>query len=258
MNYTFIDSKDNKRYKFFKSLFLKKYRDRNKFFLLEGKKLLLEALNENIEIENIILSEKLLKIEDEFLNIINYKDKNIIILKESLFNSLTEMTNSEGVITILKYIKDKEISSDNIILLDKINDPGNFGTIIRSANAFGIKDILTLNCVDKYNPKVLRATMGAIFRVNILNVDFDKILSLKEKYNLISTTLNEKSKNLEEFLFKGKNIIVMGNEANGVSKEILKISDEFLKIDIKNSMESLNVSVASSIIMNEIFKNNKN
>lgn len=256
MNYKFIDSKDNKIYKFFKSLLLKKYRDKNKMFLIEGKKLLKEALNENIEIEHIIISEKFLKINDDFFNIIG--EKKFVVLNDSIFNSLTEMKNSQGIITVVKYIKDKEISSNNIILLDEINDPGNFGTIVRAANAFGIKDILTLNCVDKYNPKVLRATMGAMFRTNILKVDFYKILDLKEKYNLISTTLNEKSKKLEKFLFKGKNIIVMGNEANGVSKKILDISDEFLKIDIENSMESLNVSVASAIIMNEIFKNNKN
>lgn len=258
MNIKFIDSKENKQYKFFKSLFIKKYRDEYKLFLLEGNKLFKEALKENIEIENIICTEKMLEKLKDFENTICNKNIKITVLSLNLFNSLTEMTHSEGIITIVNYIKEKEISSKTMILLDEINDPGNFGTIIRCANAFGIKDILTLNSVDKYNPKVLRASMGAIFRTNILKVNLEKILQLKNQgYRLISTTLNEKSKNLEELSFNGKNIIIMGNEANGVKKEILNISDEFLKIEIDNSMESLNVSIASAIIMNEIYKNKK-
>ena len=230
MKFKTIDSKDNKKYKLFKSLYLKKNRDKYKLFLLEGKKLLSEALNENLDIENIILSEK-------------------------LFRNLTELTNSEGVITIVNYIEEKKISSKNIICLENVSDPGNFGTIIRTANAFGIKDILTINCVDKYNSKVLRATMGAMFRTNIVDSEIEKIKELqKDGYRLISTTLKENSKFLEEFNFKGKNIVVMGNEANGISAEMLKISNNHLKIDMDNSMESLNVSIAAAIIMYKIFK----
>ena len=247
-----IDSKENKKYKFFKSLFLKKNRDKNKLFLLEGKKLLIEALNENLNIENIICTEKFVKsfeFRDSVLN-------KIIILSENLFKNLTELTNSEGVITIVNYVDDKKISTKNIICLENVSDPGNFGTIIRTANAFGIKDILTINCVDKYNSKVLRATMGALFRTNIVDCNIDKIKELKGNgYRLISTTLSENSKFLEEFNFEGKNIVVMGNEANGVSEEMLNISNDHLKIDMDNSMESLNVSIATALIMYKIFKN---
>ena len=227
MKFKTIDSKDNKKYKLFKSLYLKKNRDKYKLFLLEGKKLLSEALNENLDIENIICTEKFVE-NFEFKE--NFLDK-VIILSEKLFKNLTELTNSEGVITIVNYIEEKKISSKNIICLENVSDPGNFGTIIRTANAFGINDILTINCVDKYNSKVLRATMGAMFR-----------------------TLNENSKFLEEFNFEGKNIVVMGNEANGVSEEMLNISNEHLKIDMDNSMESLNVSIAAALIMYKIFK----
>lgn len=254
MSYKFIDSKENKNYKLFKSLFSKKYRDKYKLFVIEGKKLLKEALNEAIKIEYLVCSESFFKEFDT--NIFSDKEVKISVLSDSLFNSLTEMTNSEGVVTIVNYIDEKKVLTENIILLDEINDPGNFGTIVRTANAFGIKDILTLNCVDKYNPKVLRASMGAMFRTNISKVSIDELKAFKDRgYKIISTTLNEKSKNLESFSFLGKNIIVMGNEANGVSSEIFKISDEFLKIDMENSMESLNVSVATSIIMYKIFKN---
>ena len=247
MKFKTIDSKDNKKYKLFKSLYLKKNRDKYKLFLLEGKKLLSEALNENLDIENIICTEKF-----EFKE--NFLDK-VIILSEKLFKNLTELTNSEGVITIVNYIEEKKISSKNIICLENVSDPGNFGTIIRTANAFGIKDILTINCVDKYNSKVLRATMGAIFRTNIIESEIEKIKELqKDGYRLISTTLNENSKFLEEFNFEGKNIVVMGNEANGISAEMLKISNNHLKIDMDNSMESLNVSIAAAIIMYKIFK----
>ena len=245
MKFKTIDSKDNKKYKLFKSLYLKKNRDKYKLFLLEGKKLLSEALNENLDIENIICTEKFVE-NFEFKE--NFLDK-VIILSEKLFKNLTELTNSEGVITIVNYIE------ENIICLENVSDPGNFGTIIRTANAFGIKDILTINCVDKYNSKVLRATMGAMFRTNIVESEIEKIKELqKDGYRLISTTLNENSKFLEEFNFEGKNIVVMGNEANGVSEEMLNISNEHLKIDMDNSMESLNVSIAAAIIMYKIFK----
>ncbi|EGL35677.1 RNA methyltransferase, TrmH family [Parvimonas sp. oral taxon 110 str. F0139] len=169
---------------------------------------------------------------------------------------MTELTNSEGVITVVNYIEDKNIFSKNIICLENVSDPGNFGTIVRTANAFGIKDILTINCVDKYNSKVLRATMGAMFRTNIVDCEIEKIKELqKDGYRLISTTLSENSKILEDFKFDGKNIVVMGNEANGVSAEMLRISNAHLKIDMDNSMESLNVSIAAAIIMYKIYKN---
>lgn len=252
MEFKVIDSKENKRYKLFKSLFLKKNRDKYKLYVLEGKKLLLEAINENLNIENIICTENFTK---NFTFNEKCLDK-IIILSEKLFKNLTELTNSEGVITIVNYIEEREISSNNIICLENVSDPGNFGTIIRTANAFGIRDVLTINCVDKYNSKVLRATMGAMFRTNIVDCKIEKIKELqKDGYRLISTTLSENSKFLEEFNFDEKNIIVMGNEANGVSDEMLKISDEHLKIDMDNSMESLNVSIAAAIIMYKIYKN---
>lgn len=252
MEFKVIDSKENKRYKLFKSLFLKKNRDKYKLYVLEGKKLLLEAIKENLNIENIICTENFTK---NFTFNEKCLDK-IIILSEKLFKNLTELTNSEGVITIVNYIEEREISSNNIICLENISDPGNFGTIIRTANAFGIRDVLTINCVDKYNSKVLRATMGAMFRTNIVDCKIEKIKELqKDGYRLISTTLSENSKFLEEFNFDEKNIIVMGNEANGVSDEMLKISDEHLKIDMDNSMESLNVSIAAAIIMYKIYKN---
>ena len=227
MKFKTIDSKDNKKYKLFKSLYLKKNRDKYKLFLLEGKKLLSEALNENLDIENIICTEKFAE-NFEFKE--NFLDK-VIILSEKLFKNLTELTNSEGVITIVNYIEEKKISSKNIICLENVSDPGNFGTIIRTANAFGINDIFTINCVDKYNSKVLRATMGAIFRTNIIDCKIEKIKELQSGgYRLISTTLSKNSKFLEEFTFDGKNIVVMGNEANGISAEMLKISNNHLKI----------------------------
>ena len=118
MKFKTIDSKDNKKYKLFKSLYLKKNRDKYKQFLLEGKKLLLEALNENLDIENIICTEKFVE-NFEFKE--NFLDK-VIILSEKLFKNLTELTNSEGVITIVNYIEEKKISSKNIICLENVSD----------------------------------------------------------------------------------------------------------------------------------------
>ena len=236
-------------------MFIKKNRDKNKIFVVEGKKLLLEAINESLEINDIICTKDFFDNNSDILK--DYKDK-IVLLSDTLFKNLTEMTNSEGVISVIKYFENRKIVSKNVLLLDNVSDPGNFGTIIRTANAFGFNDILTINCVDIYNTKVLRATMGALFRVNICKVEIEDIVNLgKIGYRIISTSLSSESKNLEEYSFEGNNIIVIGNESNGVSKEILKTSDDLLKIEMDTSMESLNVSIASSIIMYKIFSKNK-
>ena len=230
-----IKSSDNKKYKSLKKLLTKKEREKTKTFLIEGKNIIEEAKKHNKILTYI--TDDLNKVED-----------NIFYVDKKLKESLSSLKNSNEDIALVKYLDIKEVSSDTILLIDDVRDPSNLGTILRTALAFNIKDVvLSLNTVDLYNPKVLRASEGAIFSLNILREDLIGFISKHKEYKVLSTSL--KANDLSA-LDNTKKIIVIGNEGNGVSKKILDISNEYLKIPIKN-IDSLNVAIATSIILYE-------
>ena len=233
-----IKSSDNKKYKSLKKLLTKKEREKTKTFLIEGKNIIEEAKKHNKILTYI--TDDLNKVED-----------NIFYVDKKLKESLSSLKNSNEDIALVKYLDIKEVSSDTILLIDDVRDPSNLGTILRTALAFNIKDVvLSLNTVDLYNPKVLRASEGAIFSLNILREDLISFISKHKDYKVLSTFL--KANDLKA-LKTNKKMIVIGNEGKGVSEEILKISDDYLKIPIKN-IDSLNVAIATSIIL---FENSK-
>lgn len=233
-----IKSSDNKKYKSLKKLLTKKEREKTKTFLIEGKNIIEEAKKHNKILTYI--TDDLNKVED-----------NIFYVDKKLKESLSSLKNSNEDIALVKYLDIKEVSTDTILLIDDVRDPSNLGTILRTALAFNIKDVvLSLNTVDLYNPKVLRASEGAIFSLNILREDLINFISKHKDYKVLSTSL--KANDLKA-LKTNKKMIVIGNEGKGVSEEILKISDDYLKIPIKN-IDSLNVAIATSIIL---FENSK-
>ena len=233
-----IKSSDNKKYKSLKKLLTKKEREKTKTFLIEGKNIIEEAKKHNKILTYI--TDDLNKVED-----------NIFYVDKKLKESLSSLKNSNEDIALVKYLDIKEVSTDTILLIDDVRDPSNLGTILRTALAFNIKDVvLSLNTVDLYNPKVLRASEGAIFSLNILREDLISFISKHKDYKVLSTSL--KANDLKA-LKTNKKMIVIGNEGKGVSEEILKISDDYLKIPIKN-IDSLNVAIATSIIL---FENSK-
>ena len=230
-----IKSSDNKKYKSLKKLLTKKEREKTKTFLIEGKNIIEEAKKHNKILTYI--TDDLNKVED-----------NIFYVDKKLKESLSSLKNSNEDIALVKYLDIKEVSSDTILLIDNVRDPSNLGTILRTCLAFGIKDVvLSLNTVDLYNPKVLRASEGAIFSLNILREDLISFISKNKDYKVLSTSL--KANDLKALKIK-KKMIVIGNEGKGVSEEILEISDDYLKIPIKN-IDSLNVAIATSIILYE-------
>jgi len=141
------------------------------------------------------------------------------------------------------------------LLLDNIQDPGNVGTIIRSALAFGIKSvILTEGCADIYNPKTLRASMGATFKQRIISKDINEITELKKSgVRLIGTSSDSTSVNISKTDFSNS-IIILGNEGQGISKQLLSLCDEIVTIPLSSDCESINVAAATSIIMWEASK----
>lgn len=240
-----ISSRNNEIYKSINNLNKRKYRYKEEKFLIEGKKLVEEAIQSNVVIEYFVYDNK----KVECFNIDDTKDN--LILEGNLFNELSSMEKPEGIIAVCKFIKKNDKLTDNILILDQLNDPGNLGTIIRSSEAFGFDTILlTKGSVDIYNSKVLRGAMGTIFRQNIKYIDYKDILNLKDKgYKVFSMALENTSINLEKVDFVEKLAIVIGNEANGISEEMKKITDEFLIIPMQGKVESLNAGVAASITM---------
>ena len=198
--------------------------------------------------------------------ILNYSDNKIVGYKlpdymlselnnyKEIINKLSNLKNvNVNSIGISKYIKGKEIVG-NVLILDDIQDPGNLGTIIRSAIAFNFNNIVVSNnTVDLYNDKVIRATEGLIYHINFIKGDLEnEIIKLKDSgYKIIGTKLDT-----NDCIKKHKNnkvAIVMGNEGRGISDSILKMCDEFVTINMDNKVESLNVSVSASILMNEVY-----
>ena len=246
-----IKSEDNKKIKYIKSLKNKKNRLRDMTFILEGKKVILEAINEGAEILEIFVSESFFNNE----KIGEFGSVNII--SDQIFNKISDTVNSQGIVATCKLeIHDLEdiLPFGRYILLDGLSDPGNMGGIIRGADAFSFDGvILGPNCVDVMNEKVVRSTMASIFRVNLFNMkSYDDIAILNRMFfRIIATTLEGDSKAPKDSDLKDNIIVAIGNEANGVSKELLEKSGERIHIPMPGNAESLNANVAASIIMYE-------
>lgn len=236
-----ISSINNDKVKYWTKLNDKKYQEASGLFLVEGLHLVEEAKKAGL-LEEVILLDK-----------IDYDFENKTFVSENVMKKITSLTNIPSIIGVSKMLKPREISG-NVLLLDKISNPGNLGTIIRSAVAFNIDTIvLGEGSVSLYNPKVIRATEGLLFQVNIIEDNLTTVInSLKRRNYTIFSTDVEGGKVLGTFNFPEHIALVMGNEGSGVSKEVKSLCDEALYIKMNSLCESLNVGVATSIILYEI------
>ena len=242
-----IISSDNKFYKLLKKLDKKKYRDENNIFKAEGEKF----LNEDVNFNRIVVKESKYSYFVEKYDIEKYE--NLTVLRDDLFDEVSTQENSQGILFLYsrKLNNIFDIVGD-VVILDDIQDPGNIGTIIRTMEATNFKNlILTKGSVDVYNPKTVRATMGGIFKLNIIYDTPENIIKfLKENdYLIISTALHEDSINYNDIKLKAKNAYIFGNEGGGVSKYMIENSDIKAIIPIYGNIESLNVSVASGVFL---------
>ena len=257
-----ISSNQNPLIKEIKGLKRKKNRWENRLFIIEGIKIIEEAIINGIKIKNILFSDSFFESEDGAVFYGNIKNRdNIIKVQDSLFNSLSDTENPQGIMAICEFnigsLADIDyINNISLLFLDGIQDPGNMGTIIRTADAFSIDGIiLGEGCVDPYNLKVVRSTMGSIFRVSLyINDNSKKILEdFKNKgFEILATSLDGSP--IYDIDFSGKFICVIGNEANGVDHGILAMADRCIKIPMPGNAESLNAGVAASIIMYEAMR----
>lgn len=252
-----ITSKENSLIKHICKLREKKYRNEYNQYLIEGVKLLKEAIEEHANIEYIIISEeaKSSELVEKYLKKV-LQSTEYIQVPNNIFKLISEVERPQGVLAVIrKNLEDIKIdySQDIILALDGIQDPGNLGTIIRTADSVGLTQILiSKGTADPYNSKVIRSTMGAIFRVNIIECgSLPKTLKVCQEnhYKIIVTSLESKQ-SIYDLKLK-KKVIVIGNEANGVSKESLELADEMAIIPMLGKTESLNASVATGIILYE-------
>ncbi|MBR3209459.1 MAG: RNA methyltransferase [Bacilli bacterium] len=237
MLYTSIN---NKKIKYYKQLKQKKFRDKERKFIVEGEHLVKEAYNNKCLLEVLTPEKSKLKI-----------DATTSEISESVIKYLTSLQTPTGIFGICKE-KENKLKEGKVLALDGIQDPGNMGTIIRSAAAFNIDTIVVNDkCVDIYSDKVIRASQGLIFSVNIVKKDIKEVIEDLKNNHTIYATKVDGGKTLKD-IEKNKNfVIIMGNEGNGVSEELIKLADCNLYIPMNKKCESLNVAVATSIILYE-------
>jgi len=239
-----ITSLENKKIKEIGKLRDKKYRDKTNLFLVETENLIQEAYKNNQLLEVYKLEEKELNIDIPYIDVTPQVMKKI------------KGINTSSMIGICKK-KPKEEIGNRILLLDGIGDPGNLGTILRSAVAFNINTIILSNdTVDLYNDKVIRASEGMLFNANFIKGNLKEIIpDLKNKGYKIYGTNVENGLDLKETSFVNKVAVIIGNEGNGVKKALQDKCDSLIYIPISSTCESLNVGVATSILLYEL--NNK-
>lgn len=258
-----ISSKDNEKVKYTKSLLKTKNRNKENKFIIEGYRILTLAIECNANLNYVFINEDFEKKQEHLAFIKILEDKNIKIYKTTnkIFNELVDTENTQGILAVVGFenrnIDDNiEDTHKFILILDRIQDPGNMGTIIRTADAAGVDAIINLKgCVDIYNPKVIRSTMGSIFDMNIIQCtqeDALRVLNSKD-FEIVASYLNTDNY-YNEVNYKDKVALVIGNEANGVNDELIHSSDTLVKIPIYGNAESLNAAISSAILMYEIKK----
>ena len=231
-----ISSKDNSKIKELVKLRQAKYRALSKTFLVEGKHLVSEAREKGLLIEAYSLEDK----------------EGYIQVSEDVMKKISQTDTIVSEVGLCKMPKEKPLDN-KILILDAIQDPGNLGTILRSAKAFGFNTvILGKGSVDLYNDKVIRSSQGAIFKLNVLNKDLLTFIPSLNEYSVFGTNVRN-GIDVRDVKYDGKIAIVLGNEGNGISKDVDKLLPKniYIKLD---DMESLNVAIAGAIIMYEISK----
>ena len=237
-----ITSLENKEIKRITKLKSKKYRDELQEFIVEGEHLVEESY------KNKVL-KKIILLENTDIDI----DVEKIYVNHDIMKKISNLDSTPKVIGICKLLEEKEIG-DRVLILDGIQDPGNLGTIIRSAVAFNIDTIILSNdTVDMYNSKVIRSTQGMLFYINIIRTDLMEVLpELKRNNYTLYTTNVTNGIDIKKCEKQNKFALIVGNEGNGVSKKVSDYADYTIYIKTNNNVESLNVAVATSILLYEL------
>lgn len=256
--FEYISSKDNERVKLFSKLSDAKYRNESKLFLAEGIKLTDEAVSAGVA-RYILVRENEAE-NGDFISVVSNSDAQIILLSNAAFAKITTEKSPQGIIAVADFpdfhresceVSPCELSHKRCIALDSVRDPGNIGTIIRSAVAFGFDTVILGSCADIYNTKTVRASMGALFRINAVVCDdlSSYISELGKERRIIGAALGENNLVLGKYEKKDDDVIVIGNEGSGITDEVLAVCSDLVKIPMGELSESLNAAIAASVLM---------
>lgn len=256
-----ITSNANKHIKYIKSLHMKKYRDEQLKFIIEGEKLLREALNYKASISMVLFGESYAETEKcrELAALLSESDIPLYYADDRTFKDACETETPQGVIAVVDKIEhdiEEILTRDELclVLLDEVRDPGNAGTIIRTADACGIDAVLlSKGSVDLYNGKTIRSTMGSLFHIPVVqNLELKETLLKLREYKIITVGADPHS--LESCIdlpnYK-RSAIIIGNESQGIDGETAALLDKSVKIPMPGNAESLNAGIAASILMYE-------
>lgn len=248
-----ISSKDNENIKFLKKLKQKKHRDKNCKFFIENLVIIYDALKSGFKFESLFLTKNLVELGNEKIKYILDNTNKYFLIDENVNSFFSDLDTPSGVCAIYNKNDIHIHTSKRILYLNAISDPGNLGTILRTALAFGFYDIVVdEKCADLYNTKTISAARDSIFKLRIEKDNNQSIFKkIKSKMKIYASNVQKGSsvrmiENVDKFC------LVFGNESNGVSKEILEQADAFIKIKMSRGIESINVSVAAGIILHEV------
>lgn len=242
--------------KYYASLLVKKYRDKENKFLCEGKNLVLEGILSNFKCDIIITTHEFADENREFLKQAFHKNIRTEQISAKDFERISETKTPQGISAVFNKKENHKSKGSIILALEDISDPGNLGTLIRTADWFGIDTVLLgETCAEMYNPKVLRSTMGSFFHVNCIESgNLIKQLKQLQSGGFRILTADMHGKSIYKFGTPEKIAVVVCSEAHGPSEELLKICDEIITIPKQGKAESLNAASAGAVILSELTK----
>ena len=238
-----------------------KFRSETGLFISEGLRICMDAMASNAEIDTLFVTENAIrKHREEFLKLSEYSERTFIVA-ENLFSLISDTENPQGILSVIKALDkhsqfDKIKNSDKFIALDNMQDPSNLGTVLRTAEAFNVSGvILSKDCCDIYSPKVVRGSMGAVFRIPfVICNSISEFLSRHPQLNSYAAVISHDAVKISKSVFKSPCVAVIGNEGNGLKPETIALCKTHITIPMEGSAESLNASTAASIIMWEMIK----
>lgn len=241
-----ITSTDNAKVQEVAKLADKKYRKFYQSYVIEGERLVRDAIFHGAQVQNIFVSESVVG-ELDF--------PNAIVVSDRVFAKMSGTVNSQGVLAVAKIPQAELVEPQgNCLILDNLQDPGNIGTLIRTAVACGFTDIYAVNCADLYSPKVVRSAMSAHFCLNLHQTDdIAKVFDVASKNVILACDMG--GRNIFDCKFDGNVALVLGNEGNGLSAYSRANANDTICLPMANNFESLNVAVAGSVIMYQIYAN---
>lgn len=254
-----ISSKNNPKIKDTAKLFCSsKSRSQNGLFVIEGLRLCYDALLSKVKIKTVFLTEDCYEKQDKAKEIVS-SCNDCFIVTEEIIKHISDTVSPQGIVCVCECLKNdfsvgKEFKS---VVLYNVSDPANIGAISRTAEAFDLDLMIVSGGCDIYNPKALRSSMGALFRLPVITVDNDELFKILKENNITSyaTVPRNDADKINKIEFDGKSAIIIGNEANGIPEDIIKKCDYKITIPMKGRAESLNAAAAASVSIYEMVRN---